>query len=401
MRIALYHNLPSGGGKRALFEIVRGIAVRHQIDGYSLSSANHSFCDIRPHCRVHQISSFAPWRLLRRPVGRLNPLIRTLDILRLWLVQKRIAAQIDAQHYDLVFVHNCQYEQGPSLLRFLTSPSVYYCQEPPRLVYERSLARSNTPQSRVGRSLDAIDPLPFLYRAVVRANDRTNAHSASLVLVNSHYSRETIYKTYGVFARVGRLGVDTDLFKPTGLSKEWQVLSVGAITPSKGFDYVIRSIARIEDRFRPAVVIIGNDQDLAERHYLEAMAADLKVHVEFRIGVSDASLIDAYNRAILTVYMPVMEPFGFVPLESMACGTPVVGVCEAGVRETIVDGLTGILVERDEAKVASAITRLLSQPELAAEMGRNGRRHVEARWTWPVAIAELEEHLATAAAVPR
>ncbi len=59
------------------------------------------------------------------------------------------------------------------------------------------------------------------------------------------------------------------------------------------------------------------------------------------------NLVLLYNKANLVVYTPYQEPFGLVPLESMSCGTPVVGVNDGGVMETVTNGKTGILTERD------------------------------------------------------
>ena len=132
MKIAVYHNLPSGGGKRALYELTMRLANSHEIDVYTLTCAEHEFCDLRPYCRHHHVYPFLPLPLARRPFGRLNQGIRAVDLLRLRRVQRYIARDVDRRRYDVVFVHNCQYGQAPTLLRFLRTPSVYYCQEPPR-----------------------------------------------------------------------------------------------------------------------------------------------------------------------------------------------------------------------------------------------------------------------------
>ena len=57
--------------------------------------------------------------------------------------------------------------------------------------------------------------------------------------------------------------------------------------------------------------------------------------------------MDLYNSAKAVVYAPMMEPFGLVAIEAMACGTPVVGVKEGGLRESIIDGHNGLLIDRD------------------------------------------------------
>ena len=262
MRIAVYHNLPSGGGKRALYEMTRRLATKHDVDVYTLSVAEHDFCDLRPHCNRYVVFPFRPLPLSRRPFGRLNQGIRSLDLLRLRTLQKRIARHIDDQGYDLVFAHVCRFGQSPSLLQYLKTPSVYYCQEPPRLLYEPREGRPYDHVSTVQHIGNLFDPLPGLYRRTMASLDRKNVHAATSVLVNSHYSRETLYRVYGIFSVFSRLGVDTTRFHPLGIEKERMVLSVGALTPKKGFDFLIRSLACIEASRRPALVIVSNFADL-------------------------------------------------------------------------------------------------------------------------------------------
>jgi len=86
-----------------------------------------------------------------------------------------------------------------------------------------------------------------------------------------------------------------------------------------------------------------------------------------------------------------------VPLESMACGTPVIGIAEGGVQETVLDGITGRLVPRDPDELAAAAAELIARPQLRSEMGQAGRSYVEREWTWDRAIANLEQHLSEVA----
>jgi glycosyltransferase involved in cell wall biosynthesis len=115
--------------------------------------------------------------------------------------------------------------------------------------------------------------------------------------------------------------------------------------------------------------------------------------VTFDQLVGEDALVSEYNRAQVVAFPSSMEPFGFIPIEAMACGTPVVGVCEGGVRETIVDGSTGYLTERTAADFGSALQRVLSDRGLAASLGDAGRRHVVENWTWATSTAMLENHL--------
>lgn len=401
MNIAVYHNLPSGGGKRALYEQVRRLAQRHTVDVYTLYCAEHDFCDLRPYVRAYHVETFEPGRLYEHPIGRLNQGVRTLDLRRLDLLQRALAARVDAAGYDVVYVANCQLAAAPPLLRYLHTPSVYYCQEPPRQLYEPEVSRPGTELGELQRALNLFDPLPGWYRRTLGRLDRAATRAASLVLVNSHYSREALYRTYGLFAQVNYLGVDTDLFRPLGLPREGFVLSVGALNPRKGYAFLLRSLALIERPQRPPLVIVSNSEGPGERAHLEGLARDLGVSLTLRILVSDEELVSLYNRAGLVLYAPIMEPYGFVPLEAMACGTPVVGVREAGVRESVLDEVTGVLTEREERAFANAVEALIADPERREALGQRGPGDVAERWTWERSVAELETHLAQVAAAGR
>ena len=169
--------------------------------------------------------------------------------------------------------------------------------------------------------------------------------------------------------------------------------SVGALRPPKGFDFVIKSLALLPADKRPALVLACNEENVPERVYLEHLASQLGVKLEIRVRISDDELVQLYNQALLTLYAPVMEPFGFIPLESMACGTAVVGVNEAGVRESVVSGVTGLLVEREPALFAATILDLLSNPTQRNIYGLKGREIVLQNWTWEKAVKTLEDYL--------
>jgi glycosyltransferase involved in cell wall biosynthesis len=393
MKIAVYHNLPSGGGKRALREMVSRLSANHQIDVFSLSTANHDFCDLRPFAQRHQVYPFRPAALFNRPFGRVNPLIRTLDLYKQRALEKEIAAEIDRGGYDVVFVHSCQISQSPALLSFLHTPSVYYCAEPPRFLYEPTIPRSYLSKGGLRKRIDAIDPLIRLYRKVFTLLDRENIKNTTLVLTNSAYSRESIYRIYGVFPKVLYLGVDTKTFQPEGQPKENVVLSVGALRPDKGFSFVIESLARIPPEQRPGLKIVANYSDPRERAFLESLSEQQNVNLTIHLHIEEKTLIQFYNTALLTVYAPVLEPFGFVPLESMACGTPVVGIREAGIRESVRHQETGLLTERDPVQFAQAVDRLLGDGDCRERYGRTGRRYVETDWQWQETIAHLHDHL--------
>ncbi|HEX6816997.1 MAG TPA: glycosyltransferase, partial [Ktedonobacterales bacterium] len=74
-----------------------------------------------------------------------------------------------------------------------------------------------------------------------------------------------------------------------------------------------------------------------------------------------------------------------------ACGLPVVAVAEGGVRETVVDGVTGLHVLHDPRAVAAAIERLRDNPDYAHQLGEQGRTRVASEWSLRSAAQRLEQ----------
>jgi len=398
MKIAIFHNLPSGGAKRTLFEVVQRLVARHEISVFTLSCANHEFADLRPLVNHHEIVPFQPSPKFNSPFGRINMLGRLFDLIRLRAVENKLAHKMSSLDFDVVFVNPCQFENSPSLLTFLQDvPSVFFLQEPLRILYEEMPARPyDKKKAGLRRLVDSFDPLPGLYRSVLRKNDIRNVLAANLVLVNSTFVRDSAKMIYGVEATVNYLGVDTQFFHPIAGDKHPTVVSVGSLTPLKGFDFIIRSIAHIPNEKRPTLKIASNFSNPPEYEYLNNLAQALKVDLVFQKEISDQSLVKLYNQAALTVYAPIREPFGLVALESMACATPVVGVREGGIQETVVDHKTGRLTSRNEVEFAEAIQELLNDRKKAAEYSRNGRALMLERWTWEAATERLESNFLAA-----
>jgi glycosyltransferase involved in cell wall biosynthesis len=74
----------------------------------------------------------------------------------------------------------------------------------------------------------------------------------------------------------------------------------------------------------------------------------------------------------------LMEGFGNVTIEAMACGKPVIGTRSGGTSDIVVDGKTGYLVEpKSPADMAKKIIHLIKEPSLRADMGRESRDRTE------------------------
>jgi glycosyltransferase involved in cell wall biosynthesis len=168
---------------------------------------------------------------------------------------------------------------------------------------------------------------------------------------------------------------------------------VGALQPLKGFDFLIESMALIPLLQRPQVSIVGNSEAPGYRRFLENLAKERGVDLQVEVGLPLAELVCRYNEAALLAYVPYNEPFGLVPLEAMACGTPVLAVAEGGVLESVVDGVNGRLLPRDPHQFAATIQSWLENPQLSRQLAEQGRAYVLQKWSWDEVAVNLETYL--------
>lgn len=398
LKIALFYNVDTGGAKRVIYEHAKALFEKgHRIDIYTLTDLKEDFLSSEPFANERfkfEYRWFNPTLQLTGLTEYIKFFSKLINLFRLKRVSRKAAKRIDQGGYDFIYVHKCRYTFSPYVLRYLkNTPSIFFCQEPPREIYEPHPPRAYRDHKNFRLRLWNLyyGPINWLWEKVLKEADRRNVQSASLLLANSYYSREAFFKVYWASAKVCYLGVDLERFRPDpSASKENMVISVGGYTSVKGFDFLIEALSLIEQPKRPRLVIVGDRTYLPEKQYLEGLAKEKTVGYQFLERASEEELVKQYNKARLLVYTPIMEPFGLVVLEAMACGLPVVGVKEGGLRESIVDGETGLLVDRDKREFAKAVERLLSDKDLSSRLGENGRRQVQEKWTWQKSIEGLE-----------
>lgn len=407
MKIACFQNLHASGARRALYHFSQGLKKRgHTIDFYSLkdtAGGQFSLTEI-----AHQ--SFTNYDSLsyQSPKISIGPYflrvhLRYLKKKRFFEnvsnVYKKMAADIDEKGYDLVFAHNCLQTQAPFLLRHLKTKSVYYAHEPLRKVHDKFAVDPENifkkpDQGFIGNLKSTLwqKGLQRIER-LTSENDTINIQKADHVFTNSYFTNECVFKAYGVMSTVVHPGVETDYFKPLNIPKQNIVLSVGGLIPFKKHDFVIDSLAQLDSASRPKLIIIGIwGADRYDKHLLN-YAKQKGIDCEVKCGISDDQLLEHYNQALALVFVPLMEPLGLVPLEAMSCQTPVIGVKEGGLRETIIDGQTGILVDRKIKSCSKALQTLINDPKLAKQLGKQAREHVCKNWDWTVCVDRLEKSL--------
>jgi len=152
------------------------------------------------------------------------------------------------------------------------------------------------------------------------------------------------------------------------------ILCVAHLYPRKNVETLLAAMTRLSHQAVLRVVGIGPDLARLERR---ARELGLGGRVEFLGHVAFDRLTGEYRRADVFCLPSRQEGFGIVFLEAMAAGLPIVAARAAAVPEVVSDGESGILVAPDSAdELATALDRLLSDPEERRRLGEAGRRQV-------------------------
>jgi glycosyltransferase involved in cell wall biosynthesis len=253
-----------------------------------------------------------------------------------------VVEQFDLDEFDLVI--SSSHCAVKSVVRPGRARHLCYCHTPMRYVWDQREAyfgptRLSRPGSRALRPV-----LSWLARWDAATSTRVDRY-----LANSQHVARRIQRYYNRRARVLHPPVDTDFFQPDGTPGTSAALVVSALVPYKRVDVAI-------DACRLAGVTLRVVGRGPEEGRLRALAGD---RVEFLGPRTDAEIRALYRQAGV-VLLPGEEDFGIVPLEAQACGRPVVALGRGGALETVVDGVTGVLVPGDTADgFADGIRRVL------------------------------------------
>ena len=392
LRIAVWYNLPTGGARRALYDHVRGLTERgHMVEAFrppipnpewlKLSCIEHEF----PFQQIGNDASYLG-RVLKHVV-RLTAGIRAMEE-----HSQAVAKHIDQQGFDVLFANTCYQYYAPFIGRYCQTPSLLYLQEPNRFLYEALpyLPWLGAPEgSSWRRRLRARFDIMALRNEA--RHELTNAKSYRRILVNSYFSRESVARAYGLDSQVCYLGVDTDHYALSTSLRESFILGIGAIATPKRVELALESVGKMPSP-RPRLIWAANSVDESYLASLEARAQQIGVDFELRRLVPENELVDLLHRASCVIYTPRLEPFGYVPLEAAACGTPVVTVAEGGLRETMTNGLGWIADATPEA-LAARLEEIFRAPSECAAAVAARRSEIVDQWNLASAIDRLERHL--------
>jgi len=351
MKIAFFHELPYGGARRAVLEFGKAMEKDHRVELF--------YIDEKKEEKAEKIFNKAKFYKFTPRIWNGNDWKSKLykdsfELIKLYRLHKEIAQKIDGEKYDFVFVHGSKYTQAPFILRFLKTKSIYYCQEPLRMVYEdlfdipKELSFSRKFYERINRNNR-------------RLIDKLNAKKSDIMLANSRFTKKNIKSWLGLDSVVSYMGIDPKRFYSEKIVKEFDLLFVGSREEIDGYAFFVNSIEKMPKK--PKVRWL-----LREDEWID----------------DDSKLRQIYSKSKILVCTAYKEPFGLLPIEAQACGLAVVAVKEGGYLDTVDDNRTGILFKRDEKELANLLTHLLNDNKKIKNFSENALENVKKNWTWEI-----------------
>jgi glycosyltransferase involved in cell wall biosynthesis len=277
------------------------------------------------------------------------------------------------------------------------TPCLYFCFEPPRVIYSDTAAISR----RLGAAGLGLRVVAAAYKGV----DRRMVAAADALLGNSPYGAGLLERAYGRRAVVLPHGVDFAPPAPEavaaarraiGLGDRTLVISVNHLHPRKRIDLFLRALARARAAGHDVGgVIVGRGP---ERAALVQLAAELGLveHVRFAGFVPESDLPAYYRAADIYAHTGLQESFGLSVIEAAALGLPVVAVAEGGPMDTVRDGITGILTPATPEGVAAGLGRLAADAGARQRMGAAAAAYIAATYRWEDGARIFLQQLAAA-----
>jgi glycosyltransferase involved in cell wall biosynthesis len=187
-------------------------------------------------------------------------------------------------------------------------------------------------------------------------------------------------------------GVDTARYAPAPNRNPAQghILTVGRLDdPRKNIELLLEAYARLVNGLPSAPdLILAGASGPGPAFWSKAEELGLAARVRFVEKPSTPELVRLYREAAMFVSSSDEEGFGYVVVEAMACGIPVVSTRSGGPDGIITDGVDGLLVDLNDADgLADRMGRLLRDVELNAQMGRSARITADQRYSEQAASA--------------
>jgi glycosyltransferase involved in cell wall biosynthesis len=218
--------------------------------------------------------------------------------------------------------------------------NIWYCLTPNRMLYDlKDLKLGN------------LNPLAsfvfFIYINLFRYFDpKVVKNNFKKIIAQTVTIKERVKKYYKLTAPVIYPSFDPKGFRFESFGDYF--LSVSRLNEEKRVALIARSFTEMPNK---KLLIVG---DGPEREKIKEIIAG-HANITYKQSCSDAELHELYAHCLATIYMPIDEDYGLIPLESMAAGKACIGANEGGLRETIIHNKTGFLIKADKSSIKKTV----------------------------------------------
>ena len=257
----------------------------------------------------------------------------------------------------------------------------------------------------------SIDAIPLIARTRLRV-ERKCLETADTIVATSPQEREHMRSLVSKKGNIVVIpcGTNIDCFgsidRNAGRAKigiepeEKVVMYAGRFDQRKGIETLVRAVARNEVKRHEnlKLMIVGGytpgEKDGDEKERIDRIVEELGIEdvTIFTGKVRHEDLAYYYAAADVCVVPSHYEPFGLVAIEAMASRTPVIASEVGGLKFSVADNKTGLLVPpKDEIAFAGAIDSILSNPQWREQLGKNARKRVESKFSWNGVASQLDK----------
>jgi glycosyltransferase involved in cell wall biosynthesis len=235
-----------------------------------------------------------------------------------------------------------------------------------------------------------------------RRHSHNVARDADLTCAVSKFVKQQLDEN-GINSTVVYNGVDTELFRPrifnyvTYKTGTPIILYVGRLLRFKGVDLLIKSFKQVKKEIADArLYIVGSTHGKDDIDYwceIERLSKGFENSIFFLGNVCDEVLSLLYSVSDLFVCASLYEGFGMPFLEAQSCGVPCVGFDTSAIPEVVINGRTGVLVEKGNLeKLTESAIHLLKDNESRRKMGARARKYAE-KFDWNVISTQFHKKL--------
>lgn len=235
---------------------------------------------------------------------------------------------LDVTAYDLVISASHCVAKG-----VITSPDqlhICYCHTPMRYAWD--LMHEYLRESNLERGVKGAVVKMFLH--YLRGWDVHSSRRVDHFIANSRYVARRIGKFYGREATVIYPPVDVSFYQEVN-SKDRYYITASRFVPYKRIDLIVEAFSKMPDK---KLIVIGDGPEMAK--VKEKAAHNIEL-----LGYQPDEILRGYLQKAKAFVFAAVEDFGILPVEAMACGTPVIAFGKGGVCETVISGETGLFYQ--------------------------------------------------------